>query len=97
MAFDVFEPARGAAMASRLASSAIMTDWGARPLASSSALFDPLHYNNGAVWPFVTGFVSLAQYRYHNAAAGLFALRAIARTSSDRDRGPARGYRAGAG
>ena len=60
-----------------------MTDWGARPLSSTSTLFDPLHYNNGAVWPFVTGWVSLAQYQYHNAAAGWFALQAIARTGFD--------------
>ena len=87
MSFDVLDPARGAEMASRLASSAIMTDWGARPLSATSALFDPLHYNNGAVWPFVTGFVSLAEYRYHNAAAGWFALQAIARTGFDESRG----------
>jgi aldose 1-epimerase len=87
MAFDVFDPAHGAAMAERLASSEIMTDWGARPLASSSPLFDPLHYNNGAVWPFVTGWVSLAEYRYHHAAAGKFALDAIARTGFDEARG----------
>jgi hypothetical protein len=60
-----------------------MTDWGARPLSARSTLFDPLHYNNGAVWPFVTGWVALAQYRYHNAHAGLFALEAIARTGFD--------------
>jgi hypothetical protein len=74
-------------MASRLASSNIMTDWGARPLSATSPLFDPLHYNNGAVWPFVTGFVSLAQYRYHNATAGYFALQAIARTGFDQSLG----------
>src|SRR3954468_4034592 len=87
MAFDVFDADRGADMAARLASSEIMTDWGARPLASSSPLFDPLHYNNGAVWPFVTGWVALAQYRYHNAAAGKFALDAIVRTTFDESRG----------
>jgi glycogen debranching enzyme len=87
MSFDVFDQARGAEMAARLASSEIMTDWGARPLAASSPLFDPLHYNNGAVWPFVTGWVALAQYRYHNAAAGKFALDAIARTGFDEARG----------
>ena len=87
MAFDVFDMARGAQMASRLASSEIMTDWGARPLAASSKLFDPLHYNNGAVWPFVTGWVSLAQYRYHNPLAGKFALDAVARTGFDEARG----------
>ncbi len=87
MAFDVFDRDRGAQMAARLASSEIMTDWGARPLAASSKLFDPLHYNNGAVWPFVTGWVSLAQYRYHNPLAGKFALDAIARTGFDESRG----------
>lgn len=87
MAFDLFDPVHGAGMAARLASSEIMTDWGARPLAASSALFDPLHYNNGAVWPFVTGWVALGQYRYHNAPAGKFALDAIARTGFDDARG----------
>ncbi|MEO6443600.1 MAG: GH116 family glycosyl hydrolase, partial [Gemmatimonadaceae bacterium] len=52
LAFDAFDPTRGAEMAARLASNTIMTDWGARPLAATSPLFDPLHYNNGAVWPF---------------------------------------------
>ena len=83
MTFDALDPVHGAEMAARLASSTIMTDWGARPLSSTSTLFDPLHYNNGAVWPFVTGFVSLAQYKYHNAPAGLFASQAIARTGFD--------------
>jgi hypothetical protein len=87
MAFDTFDREHGAQMAARLASSEIMTDWGARPLAASSKLFDPLHYNNGAVWPFVTGWVSLAQYRYHNPLAGKFALDAIARTGFDESRG----------
>ena len=87
MSFDVFNRGRGAQMAARLASSEIMTDWGARPLAASSTLFDPLHYNNGAVWPFVTGWVALAQYRYGNPHAGFFALSAIARTTFDESRG----------
>jgi glycogen debranching enzyme len=87
MSFEVFDPVRGAAMAERLAGSEIMTDWGARPLSAKSRLFDPLHYNNGAVWPFVSGWVALAQYRYHNAHAGRFALNAIARTGFDESRG----------
>lgn len=87
MSFDVFDPSRGADMAARLASSTVMTDWGARPLNVDSALFDPLHYNNGAVWPFVTGFVSLASYRYHNAPAAWFALQSIARTGFDQSLG----------
>ncbi len=87
MAFATFDRTRGAEMAARIASSSIMTDWGARPLSSASPLFDPLHYNNGAVWPFVTGWVALGQYRYHNALAGKFALDAIARTGFDHSLG----------
>ncbi|MFN8574995.1 MAG: GH116 family glycosyl hydrolase [Gemmatimonadaceae bacterium] len=87
MSFDVFDRTHGAEMAARLASSNIMTDWGARPLSATSKLFDPLHYNNGAVWPFVTGWVSLAAYRYHHAAAGRFALDAIVRTGFDESLG----------
>ncbi len=87
MAFGVLDETHGAEMASKLASSTISTDWGARPLSGASALFDPLHYNNGAVWPFVTGFVALAEYRYHNAAAGRFALESIARTGFDQSLG----------
>ncbi|HEU4990169.1 MAG TPA: GH116 family glycosyl hydrolase [Gemmatimonadaceae bacterium] len=87
MGFRVFDPTHGAEMAAKLASSDIMTDWGARPLSATSTLFDPLHYNNGAVWPFVTGWVSLAAYNYHDAPAGWFALDAIARTTFDQSRG----------
>ncbi len=87
MSFDTFDRVRGAEMAQRLASADVMTDWGARPLSATSTLFDPLHYNNGAVWPFVTGWVALAQYRYHNAHAGRFALNGIVGTSFDESLG----------
>ncbi|MHB1311355.1 MAG: amylo-alpha-1,6-glucosidase [Gemmatimonadaceae bacterium] len=87
MAFDVFDKDRGRLMAERMARSDLMTDWGARPLSTTSPLFDPLHYNNGAVWPFVTGWVALAQFRYGNPHAGWQALRAIASTTFDESRG----------
>ena len=87
MAFDVFDKAKGRQMAERMARSDLMTDWGARPLSTTSKLFDPLHYNNGAVWPFVTGWVATAQFRYGNPHAGWQALRAIANTTFDEARG----------
>jgi hypothetical protein len=77
----------GRLMAERMARSDLMTDWGARPLSTTSPLFDPLHYNNGAVWGFVTGWVSTAQFRYGNPHAGWQALRAIAATTFDEARG----------
>lgn len=87
MAFDVFDKGQGRQMAERMARSDLMTDWGARPLSTTSRLFDPLHYNNGAVWGFVTGWVSTAQFRYGNPNAGWQALRATVQTTFDESRG----------
>ena len=81
LAFGLFDDARGTATAATLARAAITTDWGARALASSSPLFDPLHYNNGTVWPFVTGFDAWGLYRAHNAPMGFAATSAVARTT----------------
>ena len=78
IAFDLLPalPARAALV--DLASHKISTDWGSRMLASTSAAYDPLAYNNGAVWPFLTGFVIEALYRQHNAEAALQTLRNLA-------------------
>ncbi len=80
MSWGLFDEERGQAMAAQLARATIATDWGARTLASESPLYDPLHYNNGTVWPFVTGFLALAEYRYHNPYAGRAQLEAVGRT-----------------
>jgi hypothetical protein len=80
MSWHLFDEERGQAMAAELARATLATDWGARTLAAESPLYDPLHYNNGTVWPFVTGFLALAQYRYHNPYAGREQLDAVART-----------------
>jgi hypothetical protein len=80
MSWHLFDEARGQSQSSALARATISTDWGGRSLAAESELYDPLHYNNGTVWPFVTGFLALAQYRYHNVYAGREQLDAIGRT-----------------
>lgn len=82
MSFGLFDETRGTQTASAQAGAALFTDWGARSLGSTSPLFDPLHYNNGTVWPFVTGFAALAQYRYHNPVAGFQGLMALVRSGS---------------
>jgi hypothetical protein len=81
MSFGLLPEDRGMATADALARATLATDWGARALAGESALFDPLHYNNGTVWPFVTGWHSLGLYRYHHATAGFAALTAVARSA----------------
>jgi hypothetical protein len=45
-----------------LAGAGVGADWGARMLSIDSALYGPLSYNNGASWPFLTGFAALALY-----------------------------------
>jgi glycogen debranching enzyme len=83
MTFGLLDPARADRMLERLASPEITTDWGTRMLSREHPLYDPLHYNNGTVWPFVTGFVALAHYRYHRSEDGLHLIRAIAGTTFD--------------
>jgi glycogen debranching enzyme len=46
-----------------LARSGLGADWGARMLSKESALYQPLSYNNGASWPFLTGWAALALYK----------------------------------
>ncbi len=46
------------------------TDWGARDLAESDPLYDPISYHQGSVWPLFTGWAALAQYRAGRPMAG---------------------------
>lgn len=39
------------------------TDWGSRSVASDAAIYDPISYHHGSVWPLYTGWVALAEYR----------------------------------
>jgi glycogen debranching enzyme len=59
--FDGDRPGAQAAL-DALASSRLGADWGVRMLSRESALYDHRSYNNGAVWPFLSGFASLALY-----------------------------------
>jgi hypothetical protein len=70
--FDQFDRARVGPTLNSLASSELSTDWGTRMLSRRSRAYEPIAYNNGGVWPFLTGFVSLAEYQYdrpHSAFA----------------------------
>jgi hypothetical protein len=70
MAFGLLEPRRAERTLRKLSTDSISADWGARLLSVGSPLYAPLHYNNGAVWPFMTGFVAWGQYRYRRPWAG---------------------------
>jgi hypothetical protein len=83
MSFSLLDPERADLMLREIGGASLTADWGARLLARGHRLYDPLHYNNGAAWPFMTGFVALAHYRYHRAWAGWDLVRDIARTTFD--------------
>lgn len=67
--FDADRPAVAGAL-DELAGAGIGADWGARMLSRESRLYEPLSYNNGAAWPFLTGFATLALYSQHRPEAG---------------------------
>jgi glycogen debranching enzyme len=71
-----------------LGGNALATDWGHRILSNSSALYDPLSYHYGSVWPLFTGWASVGAYRYGRAQVGYQALMANALL----DRANALGY-----
>ena len=60
----------------------LTTPWGVRFLSSRSKLFDPKGYNQGAVWPFVTGLAALGDFEVGRAQAGFDKLATVARLTS---------------
>jgi hypothetical protein len=58
------------AMFSRWASHEFSTDWGTRDLGKDEALYDPISYHQGSVWPLFTGWASVAEYRSGRPLSG---------------------------
>lgn len=54
---------RAVASLRRMNYSDLTTDWGVRMLSTTSDYYEPLNYNYGAVWPFLTSWVTTAQYK----------------------------------
>ncbi len=84
---EVASKEHGEKAAEPLASPWLSTDWGVRFLSSLSRFYDPAGYNSGAVWPFLTGFASLALYRYSNPYHGFSLLQALMNDILDYDYG----------
>ena len=64
-------------------SAELTTDWGVRMLSSKSSYFEPLNYNYGAVWPFLTGWVATALYKHNFSLQGYGLLMAAVRHTFD--------------
>jgi len=65
--FDQLPPDKADYTLDTFASSEMSTDWGVRSLSPKSAYYDPLNYNYGTVWPFLTGYACLAEYKNNRA------------------------------
>ena len=83
LALGLLDESRAEVTLQTLASHEISADWGTRMLANTSSAYDPIAYNNGGVWPFLTGFVALGEYQYHHAISGFHHLLQTARLAQD--------------
>ena len=82
-AFGLLDGERARSTMTRMASDRISSDWGAHMLSTESELYDPLQYNMGTVWPFVTGFAAWGQYRYRRPWAGFHLMDAVKQMTFD--------------
>jgi glycogen debranching enzyme len=81
MSFSLLDYARAQKHADALASHRLLSDWGSRMLDSDHPLFDPLEYNMGTVWGFLTGFASWGLYNYGHPHGGFAALWSVAQST----------------
>ncbi|MBP1654208.1 MAG: hypothetical protein H6Q28_764, partial [Bacteroidetes bacterium] len=57
-------------MLERLAGNGFSTNWGVRVVSGTSRIFNPRSYQEGSVWPLMTGWTALGEYTYGNSAQG---------------------------
>ncbi|MFX0061479.1 MAG: amylo-alpha-1,6-glucosidase [Candidatus Hermodarchaeota archaeon] len=67
---DVLDSEFGEKQVNYLSSRYLSTDWGHRMLSCKSSEYNPVGYNNGAVWPFLTGYCIWAEYKYYRMHSG---------------------------
>jgi len=65
----------------------LATDWGIRWLSNKDSLYDPVSYNNGTAWPFMSGLVAWAQFQKGHALAGFSTLSSISRLTGSQSPG----------
>ena len=74
-------------MFERWASDEFSTDWGARDVGDHEAVFDPMSYHQGSVWPLFTGWLSIAEYRTGRNLDGYAHLMQNANLTTEQDLG----------
>ncbi len=83
LALGLGELERGRKTLVRMNSAELTTDWGVRMLSIKSPLFEPLNYNYGAAWPFLTGWVSAALFKHNFIPQGFHTLMSSVRHTFD--------------
>jgi glycogen debranching enzyme len=76
--WGTLDPERAQPEIDHLGAASLAADWGQRLLSDQSALYDPLSYHYGSVWPLFTGWASVGAYRYGRPHVGHQALMANA-------------------
>ncbi|MBI5282066.1 MAG: hypothetical protein HY858_10320 [Candidatus Solibacter usitatus] len=67
--------------AASLAGPALATPWGTRLFATGSPSYNPLGYNDGSVWPFVTAQAAMAMFLHGQEASGYRYLHGMAQAT----------------
>ncbi len=83
MMWELGSEERSESTLERLCSSELTTDWGIRSISINSQYFQPLNYNYGAVWPFLTSWVTSALYKHHMPQQGYSLLMSTANHTFD--------------
>ncbi len=75
------------AMFTRWDSAEFSTDWGLRDLGNHEALYDPISYHQGSVWPLFTGWAAIAEYRTGRTLSGYAHTMQTANLTTEQDLG----------
>ncbi len=87
LAWNIGTPKHSDEALEQLASSELTTDWGVRTMSDKSKYYDPLNYNYGTVWPFITSWVAAADYQHRYGIQGYEMLLACVRHAFDNEPG----------
>ncbi|NOX38219.1 MAG: hypothetical protein GXO78_11875 [Calditrichaeota bacterium] len=85
--WELGQPERSLQSLEKIATAELTTDWGVRSLSIHSKFYQPLNYNYGAVWPFLTSWVTTAQFKHHQLLQGFATLMSTVRHTFDHQLG----------
>jgi hypothetical protein len=66
--YGVLDDPKAKLVLATLAGNGFTTSWGVRILTAESPSFNPRSYQEGTVWPLMTGWTALGEYSYGNSA-----------------------------